>query len=77
MMNNEKSQNLRESIQKNALVGLTRLNWTPFGANGWLILLTLMEINWILKMIVFGSGLFTNDVVNLKHQGACQKLMIG
>ena len=28
-------------------------------------------------MIIFGSGLFTNDVVNLKHQGACQKLMIG
>ena len=28
-------------------------------------------------MIVFGSGLFTNDVVNLKHQGVCQKLMIG
>ena len=28
-------------------------------------------------MIVFGSGLFTNDVVNLKHQGAAQKLMIG
>ena len=41
------------------------------------ILLTLMEINWILKMIVFGSGPFTNDIVNLKHQGACQKLMIG
>ena len=38
---------------------------------------TLIEINWILKMIVFGSGLFTNNVVNLKHQGACQKLMIG
>ena len=30
-----------------------------------------------LKMIVFGSGLFTNDVINLKHQGAGQKLMIG
>ena len=29
------------------------------------------------KMIVFGSGLFTNDVINLKHQGAAQKLMIG
>ena len=28
-------------------------------------------------MIVFGSGLFTNDIVNLKHQGASQKLMIG
>ena len=28
-------------------------------------------------MIVFGSELFTNDVVNLKHQGAGQKLMIG
>ena len=28
-------------------------------------------------MIVLGSGLFTNDVVNLKHQGAVQKLMIG
>ena len=26
-------------------------------------------------MIIFGSGLFTNDVVNLKHQGAAQKLM--
>ena len=25
----------------------------------------------------FGSGLFTNDVIILKHQGACQKLMIG
>ena len=24
-----------------------------------------------------GSGLFTNDVINLKHQGAGQKLMIG
>ena len=24
-----------------------------------------------------GSGQFTNDVVNLKHQGAGQKLMIG
>ena len=55
-------------------LGLTKLNWTPFVTQ---ILLTLMEINWILKMIVFGSGLFTNDVVNLKHQGACQKLMIG
>ena len=31
----------------------------------------------MLKMIIFGSGLFTNDVLNLKHQGACQKLMIG
>ena len=41
------------------------------------ILLNLMEINWILKMIIFGSGWFTNDVINLKHQGACQKLMIG
>ena len=30
-----------------------------------------------LKMIVFGSELFTNDIVNLKHQGAGQKLMIG
>ena len=38
---------------------------------------TLMEINWILKMIVFGSSLFTNDFGNLKHQGSCQKLMIG
>ena len=28
-------------------------------------------------MIVFGSGWFTNDVVDLKHQGACKKLMIG
>ena len=28
-------------------------------------------------MIVFGSAIFTNDVVNLKHQGAGQKLMIG
>ena len=36
-----------------------------------------MEINQILKMIVFGSGLFTNDIINFKHQGACQKLMIG
>ena len=41
------------------------------------IMLTLMEINWIIKMLIFGSGLFTNDVVNLKHQGAGQKLMIG
>ena len=24
-----------------------------------------------------GSRLFTNDVINLKHQGSCQKLMIG
>ena len=55
-------------------MGLTRLNWTPFVTQ---ILLTLMEINWILKMIVFGSELFTNDFVNLKHQRACQKLMIG
>ena len=36
-----------------------------------------MEINWILKMIGFDSGLFTNYIVNLKHQGAFQKLMIG
>ena len=28
-------------------------------------------------MIIFGSGLCTNDIVNLKHQGAFQKLMIG
>ena len=28
-------------------------------------------------MIVFGSVLFTNDVVNLKLQGAGQKQMIG
>ena len=41
------------------------------------ILLTLMEINSILKMIVFGSGLFTKDIANLKPQGASQKLMIG
>ena len=36
-----------------------------------------MEKNGIIKMIVFGPGVFTNEVVNLKHQGACQKLMIG
>ena len=68
-------------------ISLTRLNWTPFGANDWefsmamsyvtQILLNLMEINWILKIFVFGLGRFTNDVINLKHQGACQKLMIG
>ena len=46
-------------------MGLTRLSWTPFVTQ---IPLTLMEINWILKMIVFGSELFTNDVVNLEHQ---------
>ena len=28
-------------------------------------------------MFVFGSGLFTNDVINLKHQRGGQKLMIG
>ena len=38
---------------------------------------TLMETNWILKMIVFGLSLFTNDFANLKHQGSCQNLMIG
>ena len=38
------------------------------------ILLTLMEINWILKMIVFGSGPFTNDIINLKHQGVSETL---
>ena len=59
---------------KQAFVGLTRLNWTPFVTH---ILVTLMEMKWILKMIVFGSGLFTNDVINLKHQGAGQKQMIG
>ena len=68
-------------------ISLTRLNWTPFGANDWefsmamsyvtQILLNLMEINWILKIFVFGYGRFTNDVINLKHQGACQKLIIG
>ena len=40
-------------------------------------LLTLMEKNGILKMIVIGPGVFANNVVNLKQQGACQKLMIG
>ena len=49
---------------KQAWEGLTRLNWTHFVPQ---ILLTLMDINWILKIIVFGSGLFTNDIVNLKH----------
>ena len=75
-MDDEKSNDLRfEGIHpKQALVGLTRLNWTPFVTQ---ILLSLMEIDWILKMILFGSGWFTNDVINLKHQGACQKLMIG
>ena len=34
MMNDEKSNNSRESIQKKALVGLTGHNWTPFGENG-------------------------------------------
>ena len=84
MMNDEKFKGIHP---KQALVGLTRLNWTPFGANDWeismamsyvtQILLNLMEINRILKMIVFGSGRFTNDIINLKHQGACQQLMIG
>ena len=65
---------------KQVLVGLTRLNWTTFGTNGWLIgrfpwpisyvtqfLVTLMDINWILKIIAFGLVLLTNDIVNLKH----------
>ena len=34
------------------------LNWTSFATQ---ILLNLMEINWILKIIIFGSGLFKND----------------
>ena len=43
-------------------------------------------VDWEFSMIVIcvqtltpttGSGLFTNDVINLKHQGAAQKLMIG
>ena len=38
----------------------------------------LMEINWIFKrMIVFGSGMSTDDVFNLKHQGVVQKMTTG
>ena len=42
-------------------------------------------VDWEFSMIVIcvqtlapttGSGLFTNDVINLKHQGAGQKLML-
>ena len=52
---------------------LTRLNWTPFVTQ---ILITLVEINWIQKMID-DCFWFRADVGNLKHKGACQKLMIG
>ena len=55
---------------KKTLVGLTRLNWTPFEANGWLI----GHFQWSSKDDSFW---FRADVVNLKHQGAGQKLMIG
>ena len=69
-MNDEKSKHLRESIQKKALVGLTRLNWTYFGANGWLI----GRFQWSSKDDCFW---FRADIVNLKHQGGGQKLMTG
>ena len=75
-----KIQRYEGTHPKKTLVGLTRLTWTLLGQIMMVvtqILLTLMEINWILKLIVFGSGLYTNDIVNLKHQGAFQKLMIG
>ena len=82
-MNDEKSNDLRESIQKKALVGLTRLNWTLLGQmDGWLGICNTYSVNSYgnkldSKNDHFGSGLFTNDVIILKHQGACQKLMIG
>ena len=41
-----------------------------------------MEINRIQKMMVFGSNLSTDDIINLlfealKHQGVGQKMMTG
>ena len=69
-----KIQQFKGIHPEQALVGLTRLNWTPFAANDWefslamsyvtQILLNLMEIKRILKMIVFVSGRFTNDIIN-------------
>ena len=58
--------------------GLTRLNWNPFGgANDWVFSMAYVICNTdfvnsdgkngIIKMIVFGPGVFTNEVVNLKH----------
>ena len=32
------------------------------------LILILMEINWILKMMVFGSNLYTDDVINLMFE---------
>ena len=62
-------------------IGLTGLNWTTFGANGWLmvdwisnglcymqLILMLMEINWIFKRIVFGLGMSTDHIINLKFE---------
>ena len=73
MMNDEKSNDWRGSIQKRTLVGLTRVNWTPFGANWWLI----GCFQWSSNDDSFWLTAVTNDVVNLKQQGAGQKLMIG
>ena len=62
-------------IQGNpSIKGLTGLNWNTFGANGWLIVCymqlisILMEINWILKIIFFGSNPSTDNIINLMFE---------
>ena len=83
MMNDEKSKDSRGSIQKRPL-------WVSLGStrpllgqmDGWLGICNTYSVNSYenkmdSKNDHFGSGLFTNDVINLEHQGACQKLMIG
>ena len=80
------------TIQGHHLKKASLVNWTDLGhMDCWLglfndkhftfyimqLILLLMEINWILEMIVFGLGLFANDIINLKQQGVGQKMMTG
>ena len=80
MMDDEKSNDSWESIQKRPKLVSLGLTGPLLGQmDGWLGVFNDHHLctDWILKMIIIGSGLFTNDIVNMKHQGAGQKLMIG
>ena len=70
-MMNDENPTIRGNPSKKGLSG------SHLGSTGPLLVQMDGVFNDHLKMIVFGSGLFANDIVNLKHQGAGLKLMIG
>ena len=61
MMNDEKSKDSRESIQK-------RPHWTDFGANEWLMMVFGSALSTVHS---------TDDVINLKQKGVGQKMIMG